>query len=215
MEAWCSEEAVDTATAVQMLTGATVLESVEDKFPEVFAGAHREANECPFKMGGPGNLDLLYRLSEYLSATHIVETGVAYGWSSLAFLLSLKRRPGALLISIDKPYQNLNNDAYVGCVVPQSLRTQWRLIRCADRQGIPKALIRLPEVDLCHYDSAKSYEARLWSYPRLWKAVRKGGYFISDDVGDNVAFRDFCTSLSLRPVVVESNAKFVGVIAKT
>ena len=50
----------------------------------------------------------------------VIETGVAYGWSSLALLLSLKNRNG-LLVSTDLPYAGLDNDPYVGCVVPDEL----------------------------------------------------------------------------------------------
>ena len=40
----------------------------------------------------------------------------------------------------------------------------------------------VPEIDLCHYDSHKDYDARMWAYPRLWAALRSGGIFISDDI---------------------------------
>ena len=212
--AWCSARAVDTSTALQQLTGTPPSASVESLFPEVFTGAHRRVAKCPVKMGGPGDLDLLYWLAEHCAAKKVLETGVACGWSSLALLLSLAHRPGSRLVSTDMPYPKLNNDRYVGQAVPEEFRFQWRLLRTADKQAIPRGLKELGALDLCHYDSDKSYEGRAWAYPLLWNALCPGGTFISDDIGDNVAFRDFVASTGLTPVVVAFQNKFVGVLVK-
>lgn len=113
------------------------------------------------------------------------------------------------------PYPNKNNDKYVGCVVPQKYRSNWKIINKADRDALPKALNVLKEVDLCHYDSDKSYDGRMWAYPMLWKALRKGGIFISDDIADNVAFRDFANMLKMNPVIVKvGSEKYVGILLK-
>jgi class 3 adenylate cyclase len=145
---------------------------------------------------------------------------VGYGWSSLALLLSLSRRPGAQLVSTDMPYVDRDNEAWVGCVVPERLRSAWRLIRLADGEAVPRALRLLPRVDLCHYDSSKRYAARRWSYPRLWSALRPGGCLVSDDIGDNLAFRDFCREIGVHPIVVRHpdgaapRRWYVGVLLK-
>ena len=70
-------------------------------------------------------------------------------------------------------------------------------------------------LDLCHYDSDKTYYGRRWAYPKLWKALRPGGIFVSDDIQDNFAFREFVESRSLDYRVVESQGKYVGVCRKT
>lgn len=212
--AWCAQLAVDTATALAQLTGEPPSPLLKDLFPDVFARAERIARECPVKMGGPGDLNLLYALAVHCRAAHVVETGVAYGWSSLALLLALKDRPEARLVSTDMPYPDRNNDAYVGCVVPEPLRPQWQILRYADRQGLPKALKLLGRIDLCHYDSDKTRQGRLWAYPLLWDALRPGGYFISDDIGDNTAFRDFAAGIGSTPVIVGGAKRFVGIIRK-
>ena len=80
----------------------------------------------------------------------------------------------------------------------------------------------LKEIDLCHYDSDKTYKGRCWAYPILWKALRPGGYFISDDIEDNFAFREFVDKLGLEPIIVSSPeyrnddyyVKYAGVIKK-
>src|SRR5262249_43805840 len=101
-----------------------------------------------------------------------------------------------------------------GVAVPDELRAGWTLIRQADRGALPLALQKVGSIDLCHYDSDKSYAGRRFAYPRLWRALRPGGYFISDDIGDNVAFHEFADEVAVQPTVVCTHEKFVGVIRK-
>jgi predicted O-methyltransferase YrrM len=212
---WCAERAVDTSTAYRKLTGEkNVPIRVNSLFFHQFENARKIEEECPHKMGGAGDLDLLYWSAEYLGASRVIETGVAYGWSSLTLLLSLSNRKGSMLISTDMPYQELNNDSYVGCVVPEYLRSMWQLLRVADYLGLPRALKAFSEIDMCHYDSDKSYDGMMWAYPRLWAALRPGGFFISDDIGDNIAFLNFSRKVHVDPVVIEQSDKYIGVLVK-
>ena len=213
-EDWCEKRSVTTEQALRQITGKTAFVKPEDIFAEIFKDSWEASNSCPVKMGGPGNLSLLFHCSEFLLAKNVIETGVAYGWSSLALLLSLQGRPGARLLSVDMPYICLDNEDHVGCVIPAKLRPFWTLIRLADRQGVPKALRMVPQIDMCHHDSDKSYDGRMWAYPVLWNALRPGGIFISDDIGDNLAFRDFAELLSLKPIVIKFDGKYVGVLLK-
>jgi len=215
---WAEKYAMSTPEAIMLIRGEPMPESVKDKYEDVFTHAQKVAGECPVKMGGPGDLDLLYWLAEHLEAQRIVETGVAYGWSSLVLLLSLSNRRDVGLFSTDKPYVNRNNDRYVGCVVPQSLRSSWEIVKGADRDVLSKALKKSSPIDMCHYDSDKGYEGRIWAYRRLWKSLRPGGYFISDDIGDNIAFKDFCSQVGKSPIIVKTvtgkGTKYVGILIK-
>lgn len=216
--AWYAGIAVDTDVALERLLGAAPKVRFEQRHADELAAAEQRARACPVKMGGRGNLDLLFHLAEGIGATRVIETGVAFGWSSLALLLAMERNPGARLVSVDMPYPRRDNDTFVGCVVPPRLRASWRLLALPDREGLPRALKLMPELDLCHYDSDKSRSGKQWAYPKLWSAVRAGGLFISDDIGDDAGFREFCGSLGTTPVVVRSAAtdgdKFVGVLKK-
>ena len=69
-------------------------------------------------------------------------------------------------------------------------------------------------VDLFHYDSDKSYTGRMWSSPLIWDALRKGGFFVADDINDNLAFKHFAEKVNRKPVIIEHQGKFVGVIKK-
>jgi predicted O-methyltransferase YrrM len=210
---------VDLPTGLARLGVAGVPISVRALEPDRFEAAEAVSASAPVKMGGAGHLDLLYNAAEAVSAVRVIETGVAYGWSALALLLSLANRPGALLISTDLPHvKRKGSEAYVGAVVPADLRGVWKVIARADREALPEAIRMAAPIDLCHYDSDKSYAGRAWAYPLLWEALRSGGLFISDDVGDNLAFCHFCDRVGVEPVVFESVAskgkKYVGALLK-
>ena len=107
------------------------------------------------------------------------------------------------------------NDNDVGIVVPEYLRENWTLIRKPDNPGIIDALNQSNgNVDLCHYDSDKSWWGRNYAYPILWKSLKPGGLFISDDIQDNLYFSEFVKKNFLKFSVIEFNGKFVGLIRK-
>jgi len=211
---WCEQLSTDTNTALAQLTRNSPVETVSHLYPDYFKHAQQKSDNCPVEMGGPGDLNLLYWCAEYLNATKVIETGVAYGWSSLATLLSLKNRNASKLISTDMPYANRNNEQYVGCVVADDIKGNWEILRNADRVVLPKALKTLGTIDMCHYDSDKSYDGRMWAYQLLWDALRPGGFFISDDIGDNIAFHDFTKKIGREPTIIKFDDKFIGVIVK-
>ena len=208
---WCNQLATSTDDALITLKITAV--DPRAAHPEIFEQAEQAEKNCPIKMGGAGNLTLLYSLAEGLNATKGIETGVAYGWSSLAVLLSLKKRQGQLF-SVDLPYFKLRSDKWVGCVVPPLLRSDWHIYRCADREGLPKATRAAGTIDFAHYDSDKSVAGRLWGYDVLWDALRSGGLLISDDVGDNDGFQQFCEKIGITPIVVVDRGKFQGILRK-
>lgn len=210
----CKALAVKTLPALQQLTGKREIPPLESLYQNEIDEAQQKESVCPVTMGGPGDLTLLYTLAEHTQAMRVIETGVAYGWSSLALLLSLQHRPQSRLASTDLPYPGMNNEQYVGCVVPPLLKQQWTLVQLPDRQALPSLLKTMAPIDLCHYDSDKSAVGRYWAYPRLWKVLRSGGFFVSDDIGDNLAFFDFCDQVKRVPVVVETKGRYVGIIMK-
>ncbi len=54
----------------------------------------------------------------------------------------------------------------------------------------------------------------MWAYPLIWEKIRKDGFFISDDIGDNSAFMDWVNQNNLSPVIVEFEGKYVGIVKK-
>ncbi len=213
-EIWCEQQALDTHDALLQITGKECI-AIDSLYKDIFKVAKQAEENSPIKMGGAGDTSLLYHLCEYAQAKNIIETGVAYGWSSLSILLSLQHREGSRLASTDMPYAKMNNEDYVGCVIPEHLKFMWKLLRYPDRKGLDIAFSQFEEIDLCHYDSDKSYEGRMWAYPKLWNKLRKGGIFVSDDIGDNVAFKEFVEKLRIEPTVIKVRNQFVGVLIKS
>ena len=209
---WASQRAVSQEEAILNLFGKKS-ERFADKFSAIFNEALKRQEECPVKMGGAGALELIYEACEFTEAKSVVETGVAYGWSSLAALMSLEKR-GGILYSSDMPYLGQNGDQYVGYVVPEYLKKNWKLFRHADRESLPKILGEALQFDVVHYDSDKAYEGMMWAYRQLYPRLRKGGVFISDDINDNSAFQDFSEKNGIEPTVVDFEGKYVGVFVK-
>jgi predicted O-methyltransferase YrrM len=213
--AWCQTVVVQPAAVCEALGISSSLEPVSALHPAEWTQALNLVASCPVKMGGPADLAMLYHLVRSLPARRVIETGVASGWSSLAILLALREAGGGKLISVDMPYAKLNNEQYVGCAVPDELRSNWTLIRKSDRDALDPALQELGTIDLAHYDSDKSTAGRHFAYPRLWDALRAGGVLMSDDVEDNLAFRDFAEKVGRKPWVLEKKSgNYAGILIK-
>lgn len=214
---WCEDNCISAVEAIEDITGVKDIILFEKLFEPYVKEAQKIIESVPIKMGGGADLAILYYLSKYLEATTIVESGVAYGWSSLALLMSIENNKGGVLYSSDMPYPKMNNEDFVGCVVPQELKKKWRLFKLPDRLAFHKIEKCVVSIDICHYDSDKSYRGRYWAYPKLWALLRKGGLFISDDISDNVAFMDFAGSIGEKPIIVynEYEQKYIGIISKS
>ena len=92
---WCSTHAVNIADLSRHLPFSFVALRVEEIYPDYITGALLRSRTCPATVGGSANLDLLFSLARSISARRIVETGVAFGWSSLAsFVGNCRPRAG-------------------------------------------------------------------------------------------------------------------------
>ena len=180
---------------------------------ERYYNSKKILKDINIKMGGGANIDLLYSLIKNLKFNNIIETGVAYGWSSLSILSALENVKNAKLISIDMPYPNLASVKYIGCLVPKNLKYKWQLIRKSDRSAL-KNILENNNFNLCHYDSGKSYYGRKWAYNLIWNNLEKKGVLISDDISDNMAFLDFAKFVKVKPIIIKFNSKYIGLIFK-
>lgn len=205
--AWCSERAESWRIARDRL-GIPESGPISRVHPDVVAFATARAAAAP-PMGGGASTDVLYDLATWRRPEVAVETGVAYGWSSLALLLA-----GVRLISTDMPYPLGKSEDHVGCIVPDDLRGSWTLIRRPDRDALPGVLRGEGEVGLFHYDSDKSRSGRMWAYRLAWTHLAPGAPLVSDDVDDNLAFRDFTAEVGVTPIVVTREETHVGLLFK-
>ena len=174
----------------------------------------KKINNSNSDFGGQGHVGLLYIACESLKAKNVLETGVAYGWSSAAILNSISKRSGNL-VSVDMPMLKQKDYHLIGIAVEEKFYQYWELLKEPDKYGLNRAIRKLNyNIDLAHYDSDKSYYGRKWSQPIIWKSLKKGGIFISDDIEDNSAFREFVTNNNLDYFIVEFEGKYVGVLKK-
>ena len=209
---WAEENAISYTEALEKLDLKGEVFGLDND--TIIEGRKLEAKSS-VKMGGSGHIHLLYDCVRLLKAQNVIETGVAYGWSSLAILKALSQNGGGTLYSVDMPYPRKNNENDVGIVVPQNLRKNWVLIRKPDKPGIIIALSKADgQIDLCHYDSDKSWWGRDYAFPILWNSLNHKGLFISDDIQDNLYFSEFVKKKFLKFAVVEFQGKFIGLIHK-
>ena len=209
---WAAGQAVDYKV------GLATLGVVGDAYGlscEVIQEGRQLASKSSVCMGGPACLDLLFDAVRLTGSQRIIETGVAYGWSSLAILNAMAAEKEGRLCSVDMPYPKRGGEEFVGIVVPARLKSRWSLIREPDRPGLMKAIAAFDrQIDLCHYDSDKSWWGRAYAFPLLWNALRPGGLFICDDIQDNLYFSEFVTQRCVPYVVTKSDGKYIGVIRK-
>jgi len=210
---WAAEHAVPVT---QALNKVGLNGDAHGMDPVLISQGTELASKSVAKMGGPGDLDLLSDAVRMTKACRVIETGVAYGWSSLAILAAMETNGSGELISVDMPYPKMGNEDFVGIVVPERLRDHWRLVRQPDRPGLKKAIAMFDgKIDLCHYDSDKSWWGRGYAFPLLWDALVPGGLLIADDIQDNLFFAEFAISKKLPFSVTMSAGKYVGLIRKT
>ena len=213
--AWAADRAVTVAQALEVVRLLAPGAPIPRLATSLLEEGSRLAELSAVRMGGPGDLNLLYAAVQLSGARRIIETGVAYGWSSLAILAALEHSNGGRLVSVDMPYPKMNNESFVGIVVPERLRSMWEIVREPDRNGLKKAISRHGgAIDLCHYDSDKSWWGRQYGHRLLWAALAPGAVFISDDIQDNLAFAEFVETHGLVCAVTAFEGKYVGIARK-
>lgn len=166
------------------------------------------------KFGGAADINLIYNICLKKKPIKILETGVALGWSSFAFLDAINKNKKGALISIDMPYMDKENKDYVGIAVPKKYFKMWTLYKYPDRVILNKILKSNFIFDLVHYDSDKSYYGRYWFYKKIWPYIKKKGLLISDDVKDNYAFIDFARLVNKKYYLIKNDKKYSGIIIK-
>jgi hypothetical protein len=132
-----------------------------------------------------------YALSRALAPAVILETGVAYGVTSAYLLQAIEVNGIGKLWSVDLPPLGRDAEAYVGFLVPKSLKPHWNLRRGATRRLLPELLPLVGYIDIFVQDSLHTYRAITDEIRMVWPFLRPGGIVIADDIGKNRAFADF------------------------
>src|SRR5215204_1845391 len=81
-----------------------------------------------------------YLLCRLISPSVVLETGVAYGVSSVFILKALEVNGRGTLHSIDLPPLRSEHERFWGIAVPEPLKARWRLHRVSSARFLPRLL---------------------------------------------------------------------------
>lgn len=129
----------------------------------------------------------LYLICRALRPGVVIETGVAYGMSSLFILQALAINGRGVLHSIDLPLPDAGAQHRSGALVPETLRDRWHLHLGSSQRELPK-IVRSRPIDLFVHDSLHTYKNMRREFQLAWANIREGGALVSDDVEGNAAF---------------------------
>ena len=168
--------------------------------------------KIPYDLGGGGGFPYLYFLTRYLRPSCIVETGVAAGYSSCAFLSAIDMNGTGRLYSSDFPYFRLSNpEQYIGVLVDESLKRNWELYIGGDETNLLTILTKVDGIDFFHYDSDKSYSGRQFAISVITKKMNQNGLIVMDDIQDNSYFHDYIeANPGLTWHIFEFDGKYIG-----
>lgn len=209
-DAWLAEHST-TAAALATRYDAALWEEA-GAFDVAFrAHASRVLKDIPHELGGGGDHRFLYWLTRYLQPQVVLETGVAAGWSSRAFLLGLRENGAGRLYSSDLPYFRLPDpEQYVGILVEPELRTDWTLCMEGDEANLPLLLAQVRQVDIFHYDSDKMRSGREFAMSVVAEKLEPHGIIVMDDIHNDDWFKDYVTEHRLPFAVIEGRYGVIG-----
>lgn len=159
----------------------------------------------------------LYILCKILKPEIIVETGVAYGMSSAYILQALKENNKGMLYSIDSIFRPWESERMLGSAIPLDLKNRWKFINGVSSEKLNELLKSLKQIDIFIHDSLHTYANMMSEFNTAWPFIQNDGFLISDDVGTNNAFYDFCIRNNLESVILsQKNQKksYLGIIKK-
>jgi len=138
---------------------------------------------------------LCYLLTRMLQPEIIVETGVAYGVTSFYLLSALMKNGRGILYSIDLPPLCKNSEAYVGILVPSSLRTQWRLMIGPSERLLPQVCAEVKCIDIFVHDSLHTYRHMMFEFSSVLSCLKGTYAVLADDIEGHGAWFDFTKRL--------------------
>lgn len=157
----------------------------------------------------------LYLLCKIVQPEHVVETGVAYGFSSMYVLQALEENDKGFLYSIDSVFSPWQTKEMIGSAIPSNLRHRWKFNFGSSSEKLGHVMSSLGKVDVFIHDSLHTYKNMMYEFDTAWPYIANGGFLISDDIGDNNAFYDFSEKMKLTPLILKQKEDSVlGIIRK-
>ena len=208
----CEEQAIDADTWAQRID-KTLWEEALNFTKQQEKKACIILSKLDVKLGGGGFYALLYFITRRMKPEIIVETGVAAGFSSRAFLTAIKQNGRGSLFSSDFPYFRLKNPKqYVGILIESELQSYWVLKIGSDRVNLPKIKDQIGAIDIFHYDSDKSRRGRDFAIETLKGKFSDQTLIIFDDIQNNLHFRDYASKRGGASLIFEYGGKYIGIL---
>ena len=129
-----------------------------------------------------------YLLCRLISPSVVLETGVAYGVSSVFILKALEVNGSGTLHSVDLPPLRSEYERFWGIAVPEALKDRWRLHRGSSARVLPRLLQETGMIDLFVHDSLHTRRNMRREFDAIWPLLRDGGALLADDVERNRTF---------------------------
>lgn len=213
--AWINSELSDFAALANRWDSSLWVES-QMRCCEIKIRARETLKRIPYDLGGGGVYPFLHFLVRYMQPRNVVESGVAAGFSSYAFLDAMDLNKKGTLYSSDFPYFRLPDpERFIGILVPEPLKGRWRLRIEGDKRNLPRILEEMTgAIDFFHYDSDKSYAGRRYAMDAVKAKLAHDAVVIMDDIQDNSFFRDYVSRRGRPYWVFEFEGKFVGMVGE-
>ncbi len=158
----------------------------------------------------------LYTLCKIIKPENVVETGVAYGLSSMYILQALYENKKGSLYSIDSAFSPWQSKEMIGSAIPSHLKSNWNLIYGSSVEKLKKTLASLRSADIFFHDSLHTHKNMIYEFETAWPFIIKNGFLISDDISDNNAFYDFYSNKKLIPFILpQKENSFLGILKKS
>lgn len=152
--------------------------------------------EAPFPVIHNGDrqlAQLCYALCRATKPAVFVETGVAYGVTSAFILKALEVNGRGRLYSIDRAPFARNAKNFIGALIPEDLKVNWKLYRGQSKKILPGLFSELKQVDIFLHDSRHTYSNMNLEFQTAAPYLSNRSILIADDVNRNVAFQEWIT----------------------
>jgi len=138
---------------------------------------------------------VIYTFMKFLDPSTVIETGVGPGVSTTAILSAISK--DALLISIDPGAPYGKGDREIGFVIPDELKSNFKLVKGTSAEKMREVLENTGEVDAFFHDSEHTYNNIMLELNSIWPKLSRDYLIIVDNYDWTSAPNDFAKEKNL------------------
>lgn len=196
----------------------TSLERFESRMAQAQQLLPRDAPMGLFHNADRSLARMVYGLARATRPERIVETGVCYGVTTAYLLQALNENGSGHLHSIDLPPLSEDADSFVGCLIPNELKSRWTLYRGSSRRLLSRIAQEQRNIQMFVHDSLHTRANMRREFATIWPFMSSGSVLVSDDIEGNSAFAELSLMQEVKcSVVLASDTKkaLIGVALKS